>query len=108
MQKGGVKEPTAKEMIEDLEANVRRTVATKQKEYDRLVFSLKQAKAEAEKLRLDLKDVQLDKEALGIKDDTKEDPGRLQVVKTVFTKPFHIKDAVSGGRHAPAGLMTGW
>jgi hypothetical protein len=94
VQKGGDKEATAKDMLEGLEKNVRRMLSTKQKEYDRIVYDLKHRKMELEKLKLDYKDVTIDKSALGIPTDNAAPKDRLQVVKTVFTTPFFTKDEV--------------
>jgi hypothetical protein len=94
LQKGGDKEATAKDMMEGLEKNVRRMLSTKQKEYDRIVYDLKHRKMELEKLKLDYKDVTIDKSALGIPADNAPPKDRLQVVKTVFTTPFFTRDEV--------------
>ncbi len=59
------------------------------------MFALRQAKADVEKLRLDLRDVKIDKEALGMPEEGDGGQDRLVVVKTVFTRPFHTKDEVS-------------
>jgi hypothetical protein len=105
-QGNGAKDLSAKDMLLNLERSVRRTLSQKQKEYDATMFALRQAKQEVEKLRLDLRDVKIDKEALGMPEDGQGDADRLVVVKTVFTRPFHTKDEVSVCELMPSGLCS--
>ena len=80
-------------MLRDLEGNIRKLLAAKKKEHDQLVYRHKQLQAEHDRLKLDMKDVSIDKGALGMQGEG-DDPDRLRVVKEVFTRPFYTTDQV--------------
>jgi hypothetical protein len=79
-----------------VEDNVRKVLASKQKEHDRLSFLLKKRQAELERLKLQLRDVKVDSQALGL--GVYPESERLQTVKVVSTRPVFAKNTVRARR----------